>query len=429
MSADREREDVLMRELLLATMESPSPGFADRVLAGLDRREERREPRGHWALSLVAAGLTVALVATLAIGMRLTRQASTPAGQGAVSPAIAIHGSGARLFPGGWLAEQAGRRTTLFLTGDGGRTWATRLAYDGGLPSQVVVDGTGAGVVVAGPSGEAATGLVLYQTRDGGITWQRLAPVAAGGSAWGVPYFLDARQGWVLVSLGPGRAEMLSTADGGQTWSASPEFNDRANFPGLSSVRLRILWASGGRAIVVPPLGAGTMPVHVFVTEDGGASWRSSFPVVPDEQVSAAGALLDARLLPDGRAVLFLQRVDGDGGRSGGLLAFVSADAGRSWSRPAALDGPAPTSDRAMFALDEAHWWASSGSGGELLTTDDGGRTVHPLGAVLPAGYAFRSIGFTSGSDGWAVAASGGRTAVFVTHDGGAHWQPLPPPG
>jgi len=428
MSGDPRREEVPMRELLLATIEPPAPGLAERVLAAVaNGPDERREPRGHWALSLVAVLLAGALVGTLVLGVRLTHRSGTPAAGAApaVAGIVAIRAAGARVFPGGWVAEQsANRRVTLFQGSDGGRTWVPRLTYDGGLPSQVVLDASGAGVIVAGPRDESAAELLVYQTADGGVTWKRM-PAPTGASAWGIPFFVDGRQGWVLASLGAAVAEMLSTTDGGQTWTAGTQFNDRANFPGLSSVHLRILWASGGRAIVVPPLGAGTVPVHVFVTDDGGATWRSSFPATAGQPVTAANGQLDARLLPDGRAVLFLQPVD-EKGRGTALLAFVSADAGRSWSQGVAVDGPA--ADRALFALDDAHWWASTGSGADLLTTADGGRTVQRHPAALPGGFAFQSIGFTSPGEGWAVATARGQTALFLSHDGGAHWEPLTPP-
>jgi len=47
---------------------------------------------------------------------------------------------------------------------------------------------------------------------------------------------------------------------------------------------------------------------------------------------------------------------------------------------------------------------------------------------VLPSGYTFQSLGFWSSDQGWAVAGSGGRVAMFVTGDGGASWRPLRPP-
>jgi photosystem II stability/assembly factor-like uncharacterized protein len=422
-----EREEAVMRELLMAAIEPPSPGLTDRVLAAVaDWPRERREQGPHWALSLVAVALAAILVATLALAVRMGHREGVPATHGSppAEGATPVGGTGARAFPtaaGAWLAQHtAGGTTTLFQTADGGQTWTLRLSYPGELPGQVLVDASGAGVVVAGR--RDASPPIVFRTADRGTTWQRVVLPAVAG-AWGALAFVDPSNGWVLVSLGPGRAEMLSTDDGGRTWTASPEFNDRANFPGIASTGLRILWASGGRAMVVPPP-AGTVPVHVFVTDDGGASWRSSFPASPGGNLTSANARLDGRLLPDGRAVLFMEAVDVRG-QGTDLFVAVSADAGRTWSKPVRLDGAA--GDRALFALDQDHWWAGSGDG--LVATEDGGRTVRRHDGALPAGWSFQSIGFSSASEGWAVATAGGRAAVFATHDGGAHWDPIRPPG
>ncbi len=427
----------MMRDLVRAAIEPPVPGLADRVLAGVaERREQRQEAGAHWAFNLVAAALAAALVITLVVGTRLARQSTVPGAQSAATPSrgavVPIAGSAVRPFltsaAGGWLAEQTGGRTTLYQTADLGRTWTPRLTYRGAPPVQVVVDGSGAGVLVGGRPDQATGGMLLFRTGDGGVTWQRMA-APEGVPAWGLPSFADARRGWMLASLGAGRAQVLSTTDGGRTWTESSPFNDRANFPGVSSVQLRILWTSDGRGLVVPPLGAGTMPLHVFVTDDGGATWRSSVPAVPAGQdVTAGNGLLDARVLPDGRGTLFLQPVDAQV-RGTALYAYTTADAGRRWSQPVRLDGQAPPgTPRALFALDEGHWWASSGSGADLLVTADGGRTVQRRNGVLPAGYAFQSLGFWSASEGWAVVAAGGRTGILVTQDAGAHWHPLTPP-
>jgi photosystem II stability/assembly factor-like uncharacterized protein len=428
----------MLREMLRFAIEPPSPGLADRVLAAVAERGPRhRESRTQWAFGVVAMALAAALVVTLVYGSRAPRERSLPAAHPPVplsnAGVVPIRGGAARSFlmsaAGGWVAEQAGGRTTLYRSSDGGTTWSYRLAYAGELPTQVLIDPSGAGIVVGGQPAGGATDLVLFRSADGGASWQRPAvPVTA--QAWGLPYFVDASHGRVLASLGPGSAEILSTADGGATWSAGPQFNDRANFPGLSSARLRIVWTADGRGIAVLPAGSGSASVHVVITDDGGATWRASFPSVPPgDGVNAGNALLDAFLLPDGRGALFLQAIDARQNGVPELLAYATTDAGRTWAPPVRLDRAAPAGpSRAVFALDETHWWASAGSGTGLLVTADGGRTVRRHAGVLPAGYAFVSFGFWSSQQGWALAASGGTTALFVTGDGGATWRPFRPP-
>jgi len=435
---DRERQEAMMREVLHFAIEPPAPGLVDRVLAAVAERPlARRQSRTHWALGLAATALAAALVVTLVYGARTARQQALPGSHGtppeSAAGVVPISGTAVRPFftsaTGGWLAQESGGRTTLYRSSDGGATWSARLTYAGGLPSQVLVDANGTGIAVGGQPTGAAADLVLFRTQDGGTSWKRVdAPLTA--PAWGIPFFIDASRGWVLVSLGPDSAEIVSTRDGGATWSAGPAFNDRANFPGLSSVRLRIVWTADGHGIAVLPAGSGSAAVHVVITDDGGATWRASFPPAPrGEVVDAGNAMLDASLLPDGRGALFLQAVDPGGSGAPALFAYSTGDAGRTWSQPVRLDGRAPVrQSRAVFAMDETRWWASSGSGDDLLVTVDGGRTVRRHAGVLPAGYVFGSLGFWSSTDGWAVATSGGRAAVFLTSDGGASWRPLVPP-
>jgi photosystem II stability/assembly factor-like uncharacterized protein len=432
-----DREEAVMREVLRFAIEPPAPGLVDRVMGAVaEQRPRHRESRGQWAFGLVAVALAAALVVTLVYGSRAAREQSLPAAHGTAplsAGVVPIRAEAVRPFltsaAGGWVAERTGGRTTLYRSSDGGATWSARLAYDGELPTQVLVDPGGTGIVVAGQPAGGAPDLVLFRSGDGGASWRRLtAPTLA--QAWGMPYFIDASRGWVLASLGPGSAAILSTRDGGSTWDAGPHFNDRANFPGLSSVRLRIVWTADGRGIAVLPPGAGSAALHVVITDDGGATWRASFPAAPrGEGVNAGNALLDASLLPDGRGALFLQAVEAGRGGVPAVFGYTTGDAGRTWGPPVRLDGPvAAGPSRIVFALDEAHWWASAGTGADLLVTTDGGRTVRRHTGVLPSGDAFLSLGFSSSDQGWAVARSGGSMALFVTGDGGASWKPLRPP-
>jgi photosystem II stability/assembly factor-like uncharacterized protein len=437
----REQEEHAMRHILRSAIEPPSPDLADRVVAAIVAEPGRhRETRQHSMLSLVAVALAATLVITLVYGARLARRGAVPgpnapvAGEvGAIAP-VWTGATGVQPFltsgAGVWVAElRASGRTTIYRSAGAGQTWTPRLDYAGGLPSQLLIGAAGEGVLVAGQRDPAAAELVLFRTSDGGASWQRVPPPIIA-QEWGVPYFADAGRGWVLASLGPASAEILSTADGGRTWAESSPFNDRANFPGLSSARLRILWTSDGRGFVLPPLGAGAARAHVVLTEDGGATWRASFPAVPPGQdVTAGNAMLDAGLRPDGSGALFLQPVDVQRGGASALFAYGTGDAGRSWRGPVRIDGAMSGGPpRALFALDDQRWWSSSGSGADLLVTADGGRTVHRHARALPAGYVFRSIGFSTAAEGWAVATAQERTAVFLSHDGGATWHPLVPP-
>jgi hypothetical protein len=118
---------------------------------------------------------------------------------------------------------------------------------------------------------------------------------------------------------------------------------------------------------------------------------------------NAFEALLQPLIEPGYRlAYSVLQAADPRPGGAPALFAYATGDAGRTWSQPVRVDGPVPAGpSRAVFALDRAHWWASAGSGADLLVTANGGRTTCRHAGVLPSGCAFRSLGFWSSGASW----------------------------
>ena len=187
---------------------------------------------------------------------------SAPAMQSATAGADGITGVSGFLTPSaGWLAGGASG-SRLWMTRDGGQSWTLQqLAVPTGyLDDQgdfwgaphffTAIDG----VVARTFANNTSTVFEIYQTSDGGLTWQPLTgPVGdpsswsfpslrswivwSGSTAWrstdqgaswtsGVasglsegdaPVMIDALHGWSLTGNSD---ELLITADGGRTWTA-----------------------------------------------------------------------------------------------------------------------------------------------------------------------------------------------------------------
>ncbi|HJV25970.1 MAG TPA: YCF48-related protein [Aromatoleum sp.] len=148
----------------------------------------------------------------------------------------------------------------------------------------------------------------------------------------------DARHGIAVGNDGV----IVTTADGGRTWSAASDVPRSEVANKLTRVRV----AEGGRAVVVGEMGA------ILASDDFGASWRR----LRDEEDVAWNdvALLDAREL----------RVVGEFGRM-----LVSHDSGASWREAKA---PVETSLMAVAFRDARHGVAV-GLDGVVVTTEDGG--------------------------------------------------------
>jgi photosystem II stability/assembly factor-like uncharacterized protein len=162
---------------------------------------------------------------------------------------------------------------------DGGLTWKTLVAGEGmafgGIDFTDVAHGWLAGRTVdVGPYSSQAGAAVLLATGDGGLTWTSLAlppqvtsQAAAGAGLLDVD-FADARHGVAAGWTGGGssrRGVLLTTADGGATWSATVS-GRFSRFTHVSMATLSAGWAIGE--------GGGR---RILRTRDGGRTWKTQW--------------------------------------------------------------------------------------------------------------------------------------------------------
>ena len=97
----------------------------------------------------------------------------------------------------------------LYLSADGGATWATASGIPPTSRIQAVVAGTGAGELFA------ATNKGIYRSTDGGTSWAVAGP---GTEKWNVRrILLDPASGTLYA--GAGKEGVLRSTDGGKTWA------------------------------------------------------------------------------------------------------------------------------------------------------------------------------------------------------------------
>jgi len=293
-----------------------------------------------------------------------------------------------------WVELLDGQKITYARTTDGGASW--QFAVSSG--PDPLASSSGASVTFLTPEsgwllseifqGTKRTGVALYRTVDGGLSWQKLLentlPSTPGGSLPATAFytgltFLNQSTGWVTADAG-GAPDILLylTFDGGKSWEKQHVLMPQ----GISRL--------DGGTIVEPP--------QFFSDRDG--------------------------VLP----VLFWS--------PSGLCVYVTHDGGENWQRTAFLpiaqnpgfDAYLPAPVPRFASMNFGWFWqgAQFRPSHTLVVTHDGGQHWGTSKVTLPAPYVDATLDFLSEQVGWLIGQPGGSTttsALFKTTDGGQTWQ------
>jgi photosystem II stability/assembly factor-like uncharacterized protein len=387
-------------------------------------------------------------------------------------------------------------------TVDGGETWITAKV----VPEEVTEDGTlwaadhysgvrkstrmgvdeptvsfslNDGYLRHFTMGNARTGLLMtydwstplksmFRTRDGGTTWDAVAPV-------GLPEYVEYLKLFGnSVAWAAGNGGLFRSVDAGSSWTSVRLPHDASDPSyGLHAQDERTLWfRQGGGYYITTDAGshwtrlevtqelytasslhvgaAGlwlTYDSRVYRSLDGGASWTQVFGNAADEQwtgLSSVWFFDQHKGLAVGNGGWLLETSNGGRdwvrkgltGQSGGYakLQFASpthgwlsgdwgvsktTDGGASWWTPTVNAGLINVSD--FHFADARHGWAISGS--VLHRSTDGGDTWERLADLPFWGKSIRfldtNVGVATGHDG----------AIYRTEDGGATWTSRPRDG
>jgi hypothetical protein len=279
----------------------------------------------------------------------------------------------------------------------------------------------------------------LFLTHDGGRTWANghqpgvvLAIAAAGGSAWMLRADCP-RHGACPLRL-------LMSADGGRTWAPSPAQPPGATVraadgqPAQEGAAGQTWLLRTGRSSAYVLSGPVSDIAPMWFTADGGATWSAR--QVRCGRIAAISATLTAA--PDGTllAVCDGQPAAGYQQKSAGR----STDGGSSWTArtPCPVSrltchGGSPLDSGYLGQIDAVSAGTAFlvGDRSSLLVTTDGGsrwRTVRPVigdsgGGTAQVIFVNRRDGFVLGDD----ARNNEVPTIWRTTDGGARWSGVVP--
>ncbi len=115
----------------------------------------------------------------------------------------------------------------------------------------------------------------VLRTTDGGGHWAVVIPPSAAPTAAPPAFFLDAQTAWILR---PEADAVEHTADGGRTWQVA-DLGPNLGAPAAAS--LDFTDAKYGWLLVPGVAAAGSIPVTLYRTVDGGRTWASLTPTSP----------------------------------------------------------------------------------------------------------------------------------------------------
>lgn len=325
----------------------------------------------------------------------------------------------------GWVAVDS----SLYQTRNGGSTWEFKSSL--GLISQIYFLGAATGWAVGGSN--------VYRTTDGGNSWQSTKVEVLWRIFLYKVKFVNSNVGWLLGSVtGPNHlsGHLLKTTDGGLTWEQQLQVGggfDYRTFTDIEFQNEMLGWAVATRS--------------VFRTLDGGDNWEeitnTNYPAnltqitTVDDLTLWGGGYYGALFNSSDGGANWTERSSGTienledmrfldenvGFVSGAKTLLKTTDGGQSWGEISIdfnqYSTPAIWFNDSLLGVISCIY---TGGLGGIYKTVDGGRTwTNRIDKI----YRIFDFYFLNGSTGWAVGAGG---VVYQTEDGGDDWIQLSGP-
>ena len=256
--------------------------------------------------------------------------------------------------------------------------------------------------------------------------------------------FIDARHGWLLVSLGSGAGsegvQILRTTNGGTTWTTISRTDSDQPPPGslpLAGIKSGMRFRDAMTGWVTTAVAGSGNASGLYMTRDGGSTWQQQNVTFPAAYREGALILASPRFftLRDGLLPAILNAP----GMNPAIDVYTTHDGGATWSSTTPLPYTATTGSPIWDFADQDHGWVALGT--TLHLTLDGGQHWSTGSASLKV-QRVAQIDFVSASDGWTlgtppVIACIGRcltqqgplagAPLLHTTDGGHTWTRLSP--
>lgn len=335
----------------------------------------------------------------------------------------------------GWAVGMGGADANehILRTSDGGNTWKDAtppdspiVAYGKQVGAFFLDDHTAWASYTPGQPIDSSTRVVVWATKDGGLTWIPSTPLDMGEPAaesfYANPiFFTDTQHGWLLAHVGVGMSHdyvmLFSTTDGGSTWVKLLDPYEEHGMPmvinktGLVFTDAQHGWVTGESLGLTS--GQGYYPVF---TTDGGTSWALlslnaplDGPTLFTDPNYSCGfrnpVVLGSQL---GMFQMVCLSIDNNFQAS---WIYVTNNGGQTW-----MSKPLPSGSGSVFFLNTSTGWYIAD--GKIYKTTDYGQSWNHISTVSWSGMP----DFVNESTGWLIAMAQSESALVKSTDGGVTW-------
>ncbi len=314
--------------------------------------------------------------------------------------------------------------TEVVSTNDGGVTWYNvtppGLSDIGHSVLPDFLDRSHAWIQTVDPN-NYPNGGTLYRTSDGGLTWERFdTPFSAGDME-----FMDDNNGWMMADLGVGAGSMavsvFQTNNGGETWNRT--YTNDPNLEGAGDTL-----PLGGIKVMLVPLDMNTAWIggvvyssgstYLFRTEDSGRTWSQVSLIMPAEAQDSEMTIEQVKFVSPTQGFLAIRLTS----TNLQTIFYTTNDGGETWE-PATSTLPAFGILEIVSAQEMVFYYND-----QFHVTNDSANTFETIEPDTSFGESLTDMSFATLSTGWVVTTnSTDHRTLYKTIDGGFTWFPLIP--